>query len=204
MQFIYKHVNILSFVLFLLVVFIFLPQQELVARKSRNIDENNATRITSRKMVYTHQNNQISFEDNVRVKTGDFRMQCDDLVVYLQNMQDSQSGLESTAGERSRQEEEANQQSMDIDKNLDKVVAKNNVHIKMDNRSAQSDKAVYLRKEDILILTGNVLLKEGQNRIRSGKVRLYLEENKSEIVSGKGGRVEALIFPSSNSSQISR
>ncbi|GEM_PF-4967930 len=166
-------------------------------------NQGNATRITARKMVYTHKNNQINFVDNVIVDTKDFRMKCENLVVYLNQAAVSDSKLKTgqEKKEGSRRAGGVNQQSMDIQQSLDKVVAKKNVQIRMENRSAESSKAVYLRQKNLLVLTEDVLLKEGPNRIRADTVRLYLDENKSEIVSGKQNQVEALIFPSSNSSE---
>ena len=166
-------------------------------------NQGNATRITARKMVYTHKNNQINFVDNVIVDTKDFRMKCENLVVYLNQEAVSDSKLKT--GQEKKEGDgfsgDANQQSMDIQQSLDKVVAKKNVQIRMENRSAQSAKAVYLRQKNLLVLTEDVVLKEGPNRIRADTVRLYLDENKSEIVSGKQNQVEALIFPSANSSE---
>lgn len=169
--------------------------------------DKNATRITADKVVYTHDNNQISFTENVYVRTQDFEMECDRLVVYLRETEASEPELKGAGEEKSESGEDkkqqgGNKQSMDINKNVHKVVATENVYISMDNRSAKSDKAVYWRGKSILTLTGKVELQEGPNRIQAETVRLYLDENKSEIVGGNQGQVEALIFPSSNSSEM--
>lgn len=168
--------------------------------------QGNATRITAGKMVYKHKDNQINFIDNVIVDTKDFRMKCEDLVVYLNKAAVSKSKLGSGQVEEGEtgEGEGQDQQSMDIQQSLDKVVATKNVRITMENRAAQSARAVYLRGKNLLTLSGDVVLIEGPNRIRAETVRLYLDENKSEIVSGKQNQVEALIFPSSNSSETRR
>lgn len=161
---------------------------------AQNGTQTNATKITARKVIYSHRNNKINFIDNVDVRTKDFQLACQRLVAYLK---DTESG---GSGDKKNREETP---SMDIEQSLNKTVAHKNVHIKMDQRSAKCPQAIYLHKQDLLTLKKGVTLKEDSNIIRAETVRIYLDENRMEILSSKKEQVQALIFSNSNASQNS-
>ena len=78
-----------------------------------------------------------------------------------------------------------------------RLLAEEDVRIKMQDRTATSKKAVYQRQGEILVLEGEVEIQEGPNQIQGQKVTIYLQEERSEVFSGQEGeRVRAVFFPS--------
>ena len=56
--------------------------------------------------------------------------------------------------------------------------AKNNVLIKYEGKNFKGDKAEYVGEEEILYLTGNVMIEEGKNWVKSNQAKFFLGEGK--------------------------
>jgi len=82
-------------------------------------------------------------------------------------------------------------------KKIKEVQAIGNVKIVQQERRATSQKAIFFQNDNKVILEGDVVIREGDNVIRGEKVTYYLNEEKSIIEGGKGGRVSTSIIPSS-------
>ena len=61
-------------------------------------------------------------------------------------------------------------------------------------RKGQCGRAVYLLREGLFKMEGDPILKDGKNRIQGEVIKLYLKDNRSEVVGGPTRRVEALFF----------
>ncbi len=78
---------------------------------------------------------------------------------------------------------------------LDRIEAVGNVRIIQQNRVVTGEKAVYFQNEQKIIVTGDPVLKEGDNVIKGDRVVVLLEENKGIVESSKQKRVTAVINP---------
>lgn len=81
-------------------------------------------------------------------------------------------------------------------KKMKEVIAMGNVKIVQLERRATSQKATFYQNENRAILEGDVVVREGENVIRGERVIYYLDEERSIVESGKGGRVTTHITPS--------
>lgn len=78
---------------------------------------------------------------------------------------------------------------------LDRIEAVGNVRIVQQNRLVTGEKAVYFQNEQKIIVTGDPVLKEGENIIKGDRVVVLLDENKGIVESSKQKRVTAVINP---------
>ncbi|MGM0424134.1 MAG: LptA/OstA family protein [Thermodesulfobacteriota bacterium] len=139
-------------------------------------DQEDPTRISSSKMVFTRGDNKVEFLQNVHLERPDLELWSEKLTVFL-------------ASEAEVQETGAGQ-------DFERLEAEEEVRIKMEDRIATSNRAVYERQSETLVLYGDVKIQEGQNQIQGQKVTIYLQEGRSEVSAGEDGdRVRALFFP---------
>jgi len=79
---------------------------------------------------------------------------------------------------------------------VEKVTADGNVRIVQPGREATGARAVLYNLEQRIVLSGDVSLREGENRLRGETVTILLRENRSVVTGGEGGgRVKAVLFP---------
>jgi len=79
---------------------------------------------------------------------------------------------------------------------IQKITAEGGVRIVDPEKTATAEKALYLNDQDILILTGNAKVWQGDNVIAGPKMTLLRKEDRS-IVEGAGNeRVTSIFYPS--------
>jgi lipopolysaccharide export system protein LptA len=134
-------------------------------------------KITSDNMRYSQKGDQVVFSGSVYVIRENIEMWSDTLTVLL----DKNQGGES-----------AGATPMDQQGSIRKIIAQGNVRLKSDrDRSGSCEKATYDAKTELLTLEGDPVLMEGSNKIQGEVIKLYLKENRSEVIGGKQ-RVEAI------------
>ncbi len=75
------------------------------------------------------------------------------------------------------------------------IVAMGSVKVTQGDRRATSQKATFYQNENKVVLEGDVVIREGENVIRGGKVVYLIEEERSFVEGGKDGRVMTTIIP---------
>jgi lipopolysaccharide export system protein LptA len=75
------------------------------------------------------------------------------------------------------------------------LVAQGNVKIVQQDRRATGQKLTFQQDENKLVLEGDAVLREGENVIRGDRVIYYIDEERSVVEGGKGGRVSTTITP---------
>lgn len=78
--------------------------------------------------------------------------------------------------------------------------ATGNVRLTQGERRAEADHAVYDAQKGVILLDGNPKVFQGNDRISGKTITYYLDQEKSEVSSGTGSRVEAVIHPKRTSS----
>ena len=137
------------------------------------------TRITSDKVIYSGGEETIVFKGNVRVQRSDFDLWCRRMTVHL-------TGKSLDRGQRS--------QGMRQTGDFEKIVAEQDVRLRMEGRNATCRKAVYTAGTEEITLLGDVRLQQGRNRIRGQEVRMDLAGNTTEIVGSGADQVEATFY----------
>lgn len=125
------------------------------------------TNITADNMIYDSLALKVTFAGNVRVSHPDFTLKSDALQLFLtesasRGLSGGQDGLSSGA--------------------LRKIIAESRVNITLpDGKSANCAKATYTVNEEIMLMEGNPVLREGNNQIRGDRMIFYLRENRNEV-----------------------
>lgn len=80
---------------------------------------------------------------------------------------------------------------------VQKIVASGNVKINFDNKTAVSDRAEYITDTQVVILSGdNTKVTTADESISGAKITLYRADGRVKVESGKGRRVEAILYDS--------
>jgi len=81
---------------------------------------------------------------------------------------------------------------------ISKIIATGKVVMKQPPRSATCETAVFYQKSNKVVLIGNPVLSEGNNRVTGKRVTFFLNSDKTIIEGGKKGRVSTTIVPKSS------
>jgi len=83
--------------------------------------------------------------------------------------------------------------------NLKRAEAQGNVVITTPKEKATSDKATYTAENDTVVLTGNVVLNQGPNKLTGNRAEMNMTTNVSRMFGSPetGGRVKGVFFPGS-------
>ena len=134
-------------------------------------------KITSDTMTYTQKGDQVVFKGSVYVIRQDIELWADTLTVFLEKKESSKNATQSVVDEQG---------------SIKKIIAQGNVRTKADKgRSGTCGKATYEADKDLLTMEIDPILMEGANKIQGEVIKLYIKENRSEVLGGKG-RVEAI------------
>lgn len=142
------------------------------------------TKISSDSMSYDMSGRNVSFSGNVYVERPDFTITSETLSVRFSPGKEPAAA----AGEAPR---------LDPGR-IERIIAQGNVVIKREGRIGRCSKATYLVSEGLLKLEGSPVLEDGKNRINGEIIKLYLKDNRSEIIGSKTRRVEAVFTTPEN------
>lgn len=124
--------------------------------------------VTSDTMEASTNKNRVVFKGNV-VAVEDFTLCSDELQIMYDN-----------------------------NKEVSQIEAAGNVRIFQDQKTSTSGKAVYDRKERIIVLTGDPLVRQCSDSIKGDRITVYLDQDNALVESGGSGRVRAVIMPDKN------
>ena len=130
--------------------------------------------------------NSLEVDDKLKVVTfhGDVNATKDDLVIYCQKMLVSYENLsdqKNTAVGGTR---------------IDKIVATGRVRIvRAKGGMATAENAVYYQQDERVVLTGNPVVRLGNDLVEGDSITIFLRENRSVVKSSADKRVKAIIFP---------
>ena len=80
-------------------------------------------------------------------------------------------------------------------KKLKEIEALGNVKIVNVDRRATTQKVTFQPDENRVVLDGDTVVREGDNVIRAERVTYYVDEERTVVEGGKGGRVNTKITP---------
>jgi len=80
-------------------------------------------------------------------------------------------------------------------KKLKEIVATGNVKVVQQERRATGQKVTFDQDKNRVVLDGDAVVREGTNVIRGERITFYVEEERSVVEPGKGGRVSTSITP---------
>ncbi|OGP90520.1 MAG: lipopolysaccharide transport periplasmic protein LptA [Deltaproteobacteria bacterium RBG_16_48_10] len=80
-------------------------------------------------------------------------------------------------------------------KKLKEIIATGNVKVVQLDRRATGQKVTFDQDKNKVVLDGDAVVREGTNVIRGERITFYVEEERSVVEPGKGGRVSTSITP---------
>ena len=134
---------------------------------------------------------EATFSGDVRVKQGDTGLRCKSLVVFYE-----QSG-EPTGASKTLQ---AASPGPSGEQRIKRLEARGGVVVTQKDQTATGELGIFDMKSNTVTLTGNpVIMTQGQNVLRGGKLVVDLTSGVSRIEAGKSGQgVQMLVQPSAS------
>jgi lipopolysaccharide export system protein LptA len=124
-------------------------------------------RVSAKTLEWDHKAHRATFHGEVVARQKDLEIYSDDLMVFFN----------------------------ETDNDVTRLVAKGNVRIIQLDRRATCEEAVYDRSQNRLVLEGDPVIRQGQNEVRGRRVIFYVEERRSVVEGGEGGRVKVTLVP---------
>jgi lipopolysaccharide export system protein LptA len=131
---------------------------------------------------------QATFSGDVRVKQGDTGLRCKSLVVFYE-----QSGAPTDAGKTLQ----AANPGPGGEQRIKRLEARGGVVVTQKDQTATGELGIFDMKTNTVTLTGNpVVMTQGQNVLRGGKLVVDLTSGVSRVEAGKSGQgVQMLVQP---------
>ena len=134
--------------------------------------------ITSDKLVSGGDQRYVEFIGDVKATQGDSEILCDILKVYYKKDSVNPDGTPASD-----------------EQSLKKIVATGNVKIKLDAKDVETQEAVYMVEERIIILTGeNSKIISGTDSVAGSRITLYRDSGRMKVESTTKKRVEAIFY----------
>ncbi len=139
--------------------------EEPIVIKSEQLQMDNAKRM-------------VIFTGEVNAKRDDMTIDCGRMVVFYK---DSPGEEEAGGGGGG---------------SIDRIVAEGGVKIqRADGSSATAERAVYYQDREVAVLTGNPVVRQGNDLVEGDKITIFFKENRSIVTGSEQTRVKAVIFP---------
>ena len=140
------------------------------------------TSITADRLSYGLESGQVVFQGQVHVVRPDLEIWSDKMTATLAQAKDKNKKAKA----------EAQPEAMNLSGGgIEKIVATGNVRMRYQGKEATCDTATLLLDQGLLELQGNPVIRDGANSIKGETIRLYLKDNRSEVIGGNS-RVEAV------------
>jgi lipopolysaccharide export system protein LptA len=135
--------------------------------------------IKSNTLEIDNKKQTVLFTGNVAARKSDFTINCDRMLLHY-------------LGEPSGKE------SGNDDLRVEKVIATGQVKIvRREGGEAMADKAVYFQEDEKVILTGNPVVKQGNDFVEGSRITFFLKEKRSIVESSGHKKVRAVLYPKS-------
>ncbi len=142
------------------------------------IPQNERIKVSADNLTVNDEAKVAEFKGNVKAQQGNNTLRSDSLQIYYKQ------GIGGEDNKVSGQDY------------LEKIVAAGNVKIRFEDIVAVSDEAVYINKDQVLVLSGpSTKVVRGNDSITGKKITLYREGGKINVEGGEKTRVEAIFYP---------
>ncbi|OIP63576.1 MAG: hypothetical protein CO150_05620 [Nitrospirae bacterium CG_4_9_14_3_um_filter_53_35] len=104
-------------------------------------------------------------------------------------------GVKVIRGDMVMHADQADVQTANSGQDIERVLAAGHVRVISGSRSSMSDRAEYIEAQDLLILTGNARVSDGNNTLSGPLIRVYLKEDRAEVEGSTAERPKFLFHP---------
>ena len=137
--------------------------------------------ITSDTLEIDNKRKIVTFSGKVDARRDDFRINCEKMFLHYKDQPTDKRAGKSPG-------------KMDV--MIDKIIAKGKVKIiRTEGGLAMADEATYDQIQEKIILTGNPVVKQGNDFVEGSRITLFLKEQRSLVEGSENKRVKAVIFP---------
>ena len=137
--------------------------------------------ITSDRLDAYNEEKLVVFSGNVVAMQADKVIRADQLFVYYKKKK-------GTKGQKSKDfGEEAGE--------LDRIEARGNVRVTQGKKVVTGEHGVLYNDEQKIVMTGNPVMREGDNILKGERIIVLLDEDRGIVESSKEKRVTATIYP---------
>lgn len=148
-------------------------------------DGKGTVHITSDRFDAFTEKKMAVFSGNVVVEKGDTIINADEFRLYYKEG--------TTTGEAADNPAKAGLSPRSGD--IEKIEAAGNVTIRQQGKVITGEKAVLLNDQEQVVITGNPVMKDGENEITGDTIIFFMKENKGIVKSSPNQRVTATIYP---------
>jgi len=78
---------------------------------------------------------------------------------------------------------------------LTRIQATGDIYYVTPNETIRADRAVYTTSNDIIVMTGDVILTQGQNVMTGGRLTYNVRTQTAQMDAGASGRVQGVFYP---------
>ncbi|MCG2731563.1 LptA/OstA family protein [Pseudodesulfovibrio aespoeensis] len=129
-------------------------------------------KITSDRMTYDENGKVVSFVGNVVAVHGELTLWANRLSAFFSSRSGKKFAVDS----------------------IERIVAEGDVRAQKGKTEGSCGKLTYLVEEQILKMEEDPILKDGPNSLTGNVINFFVRENRSEVVSGQGKRVQAIFL----------
>lgn len=165
------------------------------AMQGFQMNRDQPVRIESNSLEVRDKQRQATFAGKVKLTQGETVLQCDSLVIFYED----QSAAPATAAKKGAPPPATVQKGgagFGGSQQIKRAEAKGNVLVTSKDQTAKGDAGVFDVKSNNIVLTGNVVVTQGQNVLRGDRMMVDLNTGVSRVESNKTQRVEGLFSPS--------
>jgi lipopolysaccharide export system protein LptA len=135
-------------------------------------------RIESKTLELNEKSKVVTFAGDVKSNIDNFVIKCNKMLVYYES------------------EKQPKKEAGKVEASINRIVAMGNVRIiRGQGGTAFAQQAVYYQKGEKVVLTGNPVVKKGDDSVAGDRITIFLKENRSIVESTQGKKVKALIHP---------
>lgn len=155
---------------------------ETKAERAKAMKGGGPIEIVSDRMDAYNQEKLVVFSGNVVATQKDKVIKADRILVYYKK-----DGKGSAKPASASAPEETG--------DLDRIEAKGNVRITQGDKIVTGEDGIFYNDEQKIIMTGNPVMREGNNVIKGDRIVVLLDEDRGVVESAKDKRVTATIYP---------
>jgi lipopolysaccharide export system protein LptA len=145
------------------------------ASKGVDHDKGGSIVIHSDSLEIDNKQRLVTFTGHINAEMEDFVIHCEKMLLYYLEAPSS----EGSGGENIQ---------------IDRIVATGQVRIiRSEGGLATAEKAVYTQADEKVILSGNPIVKQGEDTVEGSKITLYLKEKRSIVEGSDDKKVRVVI-----------
>ncbi len=154
------------------------------AQKKTSLQSKEPIQVVSDRLEAFDEQKLVVFSGNAVAVQGDKVIKADSLSLFYKKDKNAGKGK--------------NQSDIAGGGDLERIEAKGHVSVTQGPKVATGELGIYYQDEQKIILTGNPVMREGNNSITGDKITVLLNENRGIVERSGDKQVTAIIYPNEN------